>query len=82
MAAFPSLHAAFSALPCAFFWPTAGRALRVLLVSYAVGMGFVLVLGGEHYVIDILAGWAYVAGACWVATRWERRRRPAPTMPA
>ncbi len=74
VAAFPSLHAAFAALACAFFWPTAGRALRLVLLSYAVGMGFVLVLGGEHYVTDILAGWVYVAGACWAARQWEARR--------
>jgi hypothetical protein len=74
VAAFPSLHAAFSMLACAYFWPKASAPMRVLLLSYAVGMGFVLVLGGEHYVTDILAGWLYVAGACWIARRWERRR--------
>ena len=74
VAAMPSLHAAFAALPFAFFWRTAGWPLRVFLGAYALGMAFVLMLGGEHYFADILLGWAYVAFVCWVAAKWEKRQ--------
>jgi hypothetical protein len=60
VAAIPSLHAAYALLVCTTLWPTVRPAWRAVLVSYAVGMGFVLVLTGEHYVIDVLVGWAYV----------------------
>ena len=40
-------------------WPLArSRWLRVPLVLFPLAMAFTLVYGGEHYVIDILAGWA------------------------
>lgn len=37
-------------------------------------MAVTLVYFGEHYVTDILAGWAYVAGAFWFWGRWESKR--------
>jgi membrane-associated phospholipid phosphatase len=44
-------------------------------------MAATLVYTGEHYVIDVLAGWAYV-GAVFVgvglAERWWRERRRGP----
>ena len=43
-------------------------------------MGFTIVYGGEHYVIDIFAGWLYVWGAfvvCARVERWWRRRKLA-----
>jgi membrane-associated phospholipid phosphatase len=73
VAAVPSLHAGYTALVAVMLWPTARTAVRVLLALYVVGMGFVLVLSGEHYVFDLLAGWAYVAVVCLV---WNRLERP------
>ncbi|WP_157537937.1 phosphatase PAP2 family protein [Kitasatospora azatica] len=61
VAAMPSLHAAYPMLLALFFWPTAGRRLRVLLALYPLAMAFTLVYGAEHFVIDILMGWAYAA---------------------
>jgi hypothetical protein len=61
VAAMPSLHAAYPMLLALFFWPTAGRKLRVLLAAYPLAMAFTLVYGAEHFVIDILFGWAYAA---------------------
>jgi membrane-associated phospholipid phosphatase len=61
VAAMPSLHAAYPMLLALFFWPTAGRKLRVLLALYPLAMAFTLVYGAEHFVIDILFGWAYAA---------------------
>jgi membrane-associated phospholipid phosphatase len=60
VAAMPSLHAAYPFMLLLFFWP-AGRYVRVGLALYTLAMGFALVYGGEHYVTDILAGWAMAA---------------------
>jgi membrane-associated phospholipid phosphatase len=82
VAAVPSLHAGYTMLICLFLWPRVGRRWRALLVAYPIGMGLSLVYLGEHYLIDILLGWAYAAGAIlivnWGAARIaERRPRPA-----
>jgi len=57
------------------------RKWRPLLVAYPVGMGLSLIYLGEHYLIDILLGWAYAAGAIlivnWGAAR-VAERRPGP----
>ena len=37
-------------------------------------MGFMLVYYAEHYVVDILAGWAAVAVVMVGASWWESRR--------
>jgi len=60
-AAMPSLHASFAMLIAVYLWPRANRAGRVLLGTYALAMAFSLVLMGEHWVNDIIAGWIYVA---------------------
>lgn len=73
-AAVPSLHAAFAALVAVFFWPRVRNRLgRLLLAVYPLAMAFTLVLSGEHYVIDILLGWAYVAGVMVGWREIERR---------
>jgi membrane-associated phospholipid phosphatase len=44
-------------------------------------MAFSLVYGGEHYVVDCLAGWAYAAFAYFAvnwAFDWRARRVVAP----
>ena len=79
-AAMPSLHAAFSLLPVLFFYRNARgrrarRVLGVLTIVFPLSMALTLVYFGEHYVIDIVAGWAYVGLAFWFWDRWERRRR-------
>jgi membrane-associated phospholipid phosphatase len=72
VAAMPSLHAGYSLLIVLCLWRTARRA-RPLLALYPVAMGFTLVYGGEHYVIDILAGWLYAVGVMilwdWIDAR-------------
>lgn len=77
VAAIPSLHAGYAVLVAWAMWPSFGRVGRTVLVAYAGAMGFVLVLTAEHYVIDILIGWAYVAAVCLTWDRIESRRRPA-----
>jgi membrane-associated phospholipid phosphatase len=53
-------------------------------------MAFTLVYGGEHFVTDILAGWAMAAAVVWavsrgralVAARRRRSRAVAASQPA
>jgi membrane-associated phospholipid phosphatase len=43
-------------------------------------MTFTLVYSGEHYVIDVLVGWLYVAAtfaAAGAGERWHRSREQA-----
>ena len=81
VAAMPSLHTAYahdgrrrsSCRWCARrWWP--------LLLAYPLAMTFTLVYSGEHYVIDVLVGWAYVAGVFLVVgarrALVEARRAP------
>ncbi len=79
-AALPSLHGAFTAMLTVFLWPRLPRWGRVLMVLYTLAMGFSLVYGGEHYVVDLLMGYAYVAAvlvACWWWERMRDRQRAA-----
>jgi PAP2 superfamily len=80
VAAVPSLHAAFPMLLLLFFWSGARWAVRAFLGAYVLAMGFVLVYSGEHYVFDILVGWAYAGGtmvAVEAVARARGRRREA-----
>jgi membrane-associated phospholipid phosphatase len=76
VAAMPSLHAAIPMMLLLFFWGSARLRGRVLLVSYAVGMAFALVYGGEHYVIDVVMGWVYAAVVVLGLRAWWARRSP------
>ena len=58
VAAMPSLHAGAALLVALFLWPSVSRAARVALPAYALAMAVTLVYTGEHYVVDVLAGWA------------------------
>ncbi len=61
VAAIPSLHAGMSAALAVFLWRRVHRAWRPLLVAYPLAMAFTLVYSAEHYVIDLLLGWALAA---------------------
>ncbi len=63
VAAIPSLHSAVPMLIVLLAWPYAHRLGHLLLTCYLAGMTFTLVYGGEHYVIDVLIGWAYAAAS-------------------
>ncbi len=86
VAAMPSLHASYPFMLLLFFWP-AGWWVRIALGAYALAMAFALTYGGEHFVIDILVGWAFttiayaivvLAPRAWRTARGRRRRaRPA-----
>jgi hypothetical protein len=73
VAALPSLHAGFALLVSVALWPVVKHwALRVPLAAFPLAMAFTLVYGGEHYVVDVLLGWTYVA-AIVVGLRWWDR---------
>lgn len=81
VAALPSLHAGTSMLVVLWAWPRVRRAwARVALAAYALAMGLTLVYGGEHYVLDVLMGWAYAA-AVVLFWRWWTRRPGARVTP-
>jgi PAP2 superfamily len=77
VAAVPSLHAAYPMLLFLFFW-SSGWSVRILLGTYVLAMGVVVVYSGEHYVVDVLAGWLWAAGAmvgaAAAARGWARVR--------
>jgi hypothetical protein len=74
--ALPSLHAAWPFMLMLFFWSRAGR-WRILLVAYTLAMAFTLVYTADHFVFDIITGWAYAtlvyAGFSWYWRRHEHR---------
>jgi hypothetical protein len=77
VAAVPSLHAAYTLLIALFLWRST-RWGRPLLALYPIAMAFALVYTAEHYVVDILLGWAYTLIAIViigrVADALERRK--------
>jgi hypothetical protein len=77
VAAIPSLHAGMTAAVAMFLWHRVHRGWRPLLVVYPLIMAFTLVYTAEHYVIDILLGWALAAVVLIVLNRYEVRRRAA-----
>lgn len=78
VAAMPSLHAGAAFLAAAFLWPSVSRVVRGLLVAYALAMALTLVYTGEHYVVDVLAGWLVAALGALAAREVGRRLRARP----
>lgn len=77
VAAVPSLHAGLTAAVAAFLWTRVARKWRPVLVAYVLIMAFTLVYTAEHYVVDILLGWALAAVVTTAMNRFEGRRRQA-----
>jgi membrane-associated phospholipid phosphatase len=75
IAAMPSLHAAYPALICLFFWGRARPWARVLLAVYPLAMAFSLVYGAEHFVVDVFVGWLYAAVTYFVGSKMLDRRQ-------
>lgn len=73
VAAMPSLHGGLAMLIALYGIVKLRTAWRWALLAYPLLMATALVYYGEHYVIDILAGWTLAAlvmiGCHW----WERR---------
>ena len=77
VAAIPSLHAGMTAAIAAFLWRRVNRGWQPVLAAYVLVMAFALVYTAEHYVVDILLGWALAAIVMW-AMHWLRSRRAGP----
>jgi len=73
VAAIPSLHAGLSLAVAAFLWNRVRGRWHPLLVAYVLIMAFTLVYTAEHYVIDVLLGWA-LATAVLAASRAGKAR--------
>jgi hypothetical protein len=85
VAAIPSLHAGMTAAVAAFLWHRVNRKWRPLLVVYPLIMAFTLVYTAEHYVVDILLGWAFAAIVMIAINRfhaWRARSRPERSLSA
>jgi membrane-associated phospholipid phosphatase len=77
-AAFPSLHAAFPALAAVYAW-SRYRPLAIGLILWTAAVLISIVYLGEHYVVDALDGFIYVAVAALIVEFVNRRlirRRP------
>ncbi|GAA1734669.1 phosphatase PAP2 family protein [Aeromicrobium alkaliterrae] len=74
VAAMPSLHSGIAMLVALWFVARGRSAWRWLTLLYPATMGFALVYYAEHYVIDLLAGWALAGVVMLAVGRWERRR--------
>jgi hypothetical protein len=71
VAAIPSLHAGLTAMIAVFLWRRVKRWWRPLLVTYVLAMAFALVYSAEHFVVDILLGWALAVVVLLVTGRLE-----------
>ncbi len=73
VAAVPSLHAAYPWLIFIFILKKF-RKLSVLAIPYVAGVWFAVVYLGEHYVVDVFAGFVYASGAYLLVSHIEKRR--------
>lgn len=74
VAAMPSLHAGAALLVSGFLWPLAHRWWRIVLATYVVLMGLTLLYTGEHYAVDVVAGWATAAAGLVVGAAMSRSK--------
>jgi hypothetical protein len=81
VAAIPSLHAGMTAAVAAFLWHRVHRGWRPVLVAYVLIMAFTLVYTAEHYVVDIVLGWAFAAAVICAINRYDAWRRDRPKVP-
>lgn len=76
IAAMPSLHASFALITVAFFLPWIQRTwVKALMLCWPVVMLFALVLYGEHWIIDGIAGWVITGLSFLLWNRIERAIR-------
>jgi membrane-associated phospholipid phosphatase len=77
VAAMPSLHTAVSTLVALYGITRLRHPARWLLLAYPALMSVTLVYTGEHYVIDVLAGYLAAGLVMVAASAWERWRAGA-----
>ncbi|KQY58777.1 hypothetical protein ASD11_03845 [Aeromicrobium sp. Root495] len=78
VAAMPSLHGGLAMLVALYAVTHLRSPWRWLVLAYPVLMSTALVYYGEHYVIDLLAGWLLAAVVMLGCTLYERRHAPHP----
>lgn len=74
VAAMPSLHAGLAMLVAVFAIVHLRSSWRWLMLAYPLAMSFALVYFAEHYVIDVIAGFACVAVVLVGWSAYDRRR--------
>lgn len=72
VAAVPSLHAAYPWLIFIYIFKKF-RWLSVLAIPYVAGVWFAVVYLGEHYVVDVIAGFVYASAAYLIISFFEKR---------
>jgi membrane-associated phospholipid phosphatase len=79
VAAVPSLHAAYTLLVALYLVVRTRSRYRFLALLYPPAVAFSLVYSGEHYVTDVLLGWAYTlvafAVVAWLPGLVRARRQ-------
>ncbi len=79
VAAMPSLHAGIALFVAMYGISRLRGGWRWLLLLYPSTMSFMLVYYAEHYVVDILAGFAATGLVLWGCALWERYRERGVT---
>jgi membrane-associated phospholipid phosphatase len=74
VAAMPSLHSAFALLVTVSLLPMVRKRWWPLILAYPIAMTFALLYSGEHYLTDVLVGWAFVGFSIVVADGYGRLR--------
>ncbi|HLZ70998.1 MAG TPA: phosphatase PAP2 family protein [Dehalococcoidia bacterium] len=78
VAAMPSMHAAFSMLVGLVLWSLRPRWAWIAL-AYPLAMATTVLYTGDHYVIDMLVGWAFALAAFVIVwLRWQEKQAAAP----
>jgi membrane-associated phospholipid phosphatase len=81
VAAMPSLHAGAALLVAGFLWPVVNRWWRAALAAYVAAMGLTLIYTGEHYAVDVVAGWLTAGAGLLAAAAVPRRTPTTPPRP-
>jgi membrane-associated phospholipid phosphatase len=77
-AAMPSLHVGWAVWAALALWPVLRRrAAKILAVAYVAGMLLSVVVTGNHWLLDGVAGAALAGVTLGVAAAWERHRARA-----
>ena len=72
----PSLHAGCALLVALLPLAVGEHRWRAALLVYVMLMAFTLVYTGEHYVVDVVAGWLTAGAAIAVGAAVRRHRSP------
>ena len=70
----PSLHTATASLVALYGITRLRHPARWLLLAYPALMSVTLVYTGEHYVVDVLAGYLWAGLVMVAASAWEQWR--------